>query len=125
MNIQKLDHVALICSDVNASKDWYMNVLGMEWVFQGQWNNNPYFLKLGDCYIALFQSSDEKNLASHIGPRIDHFAFRAETRVDYEEIKEELGKRGIPFSEQDHEISISIYLRDPDGIKVEITTYAH
>jgi catechol-2,3-dioxygenase len=34
-----------------------------------------------------------------------------------------LKKRAIPFEFQDHEISHSIYFRDPDGHRIEITTY--
>jgi len=32
-------------------------------------------------------------------------------------------ERGIKFEFQDHEISHSIYFRDPDGHALEITTY--
>ncbi len=35
----------------------------------------------------------------------------------------ELASRGIAFHFRDHEISHSIYFRDPDGIELEITTY--
>ena len=35
----------------------------------------------------------------------------------------ELKRRGIKFGFQDHEISHSIYFDDPDGHKLEITTY--
>jgi catechol-2,3-dioxygenase len=35
----------------------------------------------------------------------------------------DLTSRGIAFNFQDHEISHSIYFRDPDGHELEITTY--
>lgn len=34
-----------------------------------------------------------------------------------------LRERGIAFQFQDHEVSHSIYFSDPDGHRLEITTY--
>ena len=51
-----------------------------------------------------------------------HLAFRA-NRENFLAAQRELEKRGIEFEFQDHEISHSIYFRDPDGHALEITTY--
>ncbi len=51
-----------------------------------------------------------------------HFAFRAD-RENFLRAQDELKKRAIAFDFQDHEISHSIYFRDPDGHEIEITTY--
>jgi catechol 2,3-dioxygenase-like lactoylglutathione lyase family enzyme len=123
MKIQRLDHIALVCRDSKASREWYQRVFEMEWIYPGEWDDNPYFLKKGDALLALFQSGTDAAGIPAKGPRIDHFAFRAETRKDYEEVKAELEAKGVGFDEQDHGISFSIYLTDPDGIKVEVTTY--
>ncbi|MBK1876190.1 VOC family protein [Pelagicoccus mobilis] len=123
MKLSKLDHVALVCSDSKRSKKWYETVFEMEWIFRGKWDNNPYFLKKGGAQIALFQASPDSPTAPRKGPRIDHFAFGAETRADYEKVKESLSSKSVPFEEQDHEVALSIYLKDPDGITVEVTTY--
>src|SRR4029453_462076 len=74
--------------------------------------------------IALFplRNNDSKS-ASRTG-RIGmlHLAFRA-NRKNFLSAQEELKRRGIKFEFQDHEISHSIYFRDPDGHELEITTY--
>ena len=54
--------------------------------------------------------------------RILHFAFRAD-RENFLRAQDELKKRAIAFDFQNHEISHSIYFRDPDGHQIEITTY--
>jgi catechol 2,3-dioxygenase-like lactoylglutathione lyase family enzyme len=54
--------------------------------------------------------------------RMLHLAFRA-NRKNFLAAQEELKSRGIKFEFQDHEISHSIYFRDPDGHELEITTY--
>jgi len=51
-----------------------------------------------------------------------HLAFRAD-RENFRAVQQELKKRGIKFEFQDNEIAHSIYFRDPDGHKLEITTY--
>ena len=51
-----------------------------------------------------------------------HLAFRAD-RKSFLAAQEELKHHGITFEFQDHEISHSIYFRDPDGHELEITTY--
>jgi catechol-2,3-dioxygenase len=56
------------------------------------------------------------------GVRILHLALRA-NRKNFLAAQEELKQRGIQFEFQDHEISHSIYFSDPDGHKLEITTY--
>jgi catechol-2,3-dioxygenase len=51
-----------------------------------------------------------------------HLAFRAD-RKNFLIAQDELKRRGIKSEFQDHEISHSIYFRDPDGHELEITTY--
>jgi hypothetical protein len=51
-----------------------------------------------------------------------HFAMRT-NRQNFAAAQEELKRRGIQYEFQDHEISQSIYFRDPDGHELEITTY--
>jgi catechol-2,3-dioxygenase len=123
MKIQRLDHVAIISENSLESRKWYERIFEMEWICQGQWDDNPFFLKKGDALIAIFQKGTATSGLQANASGIDHFAFRAETWEDYEAIKRELESKGIEFNEQNHEISFSIYLKDPDGVKVEVTTY--
>jgi catechol-2,3-dioxygenase len=51
-----------------------------------------------------------------------HIAFRA-TAENYLNAKNKLRLLRIPYEEQDHVISESIYFEDPDGYQLEITTY--
>ena len=63
-----------------------------------------------------------RHRSSHRELRMLHLAFRA-NRENFLAAQRELEKRGIEFEFQDHEISHSIYFRDPDGHQLEITTY--
>ncbi|GHO67509.1 hypothetical protein KSC_064010 [Ktedonobacter sp. SOSP1-52] len=43
--------------------------------------------------------------------------------LNFERAQVELRERNIPFRFADHTIARSIYLSDPDGHRVELTTY--
>ena len=55
-------------------------------------------------------------------PVHDVIAFRVD-RPSFEAVQAHLTAQGIPFTFSDHDISHSIYFSDPDGHRLEITTY--
>ena len=124
MQLEGIDHVALAVRDVEQSAQWYIDVLGFERRYDGMWEGIPTFIGKGNTAIALFPMRDghPKSSARSSGIRMLHLAFRA-NRENFLSAQQELKKRGIKFEFQDHEISHSIYFRDPDGHQLEITTY--
>ena len=123
--IDTLDHVALSVRDLERSARWYADVLGFKRLHEGKWNGIPIFVGNDAAAVALFPASEEIGSASvdRAAVRTLHFAFRTD-RENFLRAQDELKKRAISFEFQDHEISHSIYFRDPDGHKIEITTYA-
>lgn len=123
--LEGLDHVALCVRDVERSADWYVDVLGFERRYQGMWDGVPVFVGLGKTALALFpQGSSQANPPPRTreSAGIVHLALRAD-RKNFAAAQRDLKSRGIAFQFTDHEISHSIYFRDPDGIELEITTY--
>jgi catechol 2,3-dioxygenase-like lactoylglutathione lyase family enzyme len=122
--IEALDHVALSVRDVERSARWYADVLGFKREHEGMWDGVPIFVGNGDAAIALFPVREKGRSTSRdrAAVRTIHFAFRAD-RENFRRAQNELKKRAIAFDFQDHEISHSIYFRDPDGHQIEITTY--
>jgi catechol 2,3-dioxygenase-like lactoylglutathione lyase family enzyme len=121
--LEGLDHVALAVRDIERSADWYVEVLGFERRFQGMWDGVPVFVARDKTAIALFPAgSDFANPLPRKPAGMLHLAMRA-NRKNFVAAQRDLTSRGIAFHFQDHEISHSIYFRDPDGIELEITTY--
>jgi catechol 2,3-dioxygenase-like lactoylglutathione lyase family enzyme len=124
MRLEGIDHVALAVRDIERSADWYVEVLGFERRYQEMWDGIPTFIGKGNTAIALFPADpNARSTSSTRGNiRMLHLAFRAD-RDGFVAAQQELKKCGIKFEFQDHEISHSIYFRDPDGHHLEITTY--
>ncbi len=124
MQLEGIDHVALAVRDVEEAAKWYADVLGFERRYEGMWDGIPTFIAKKNTAIALFpvREDDSKSSAPTGKTRMLHLAFRANMK-NFLGAQDELQKRGIKFEFQDHEISHSIYFRDPDGHHLEITTY--
>jgi catechol 2,3-dioxygenase-like lactoylglutathione lyase family enzyme len=123
MDLEQLDHVALTVADVERSMRWYRDVLGFE-KRHDEWDTEPAMMCIGSTCVALFESkrAESPPPAGHDMVALRHLAFRA-SREMFERAQVELGERGIEFSFMDHETAHSIYFADPDGHRLEITTY--
>ncbi len=123
-NLERIDHVAITVRDIGLASKWYMEVLGLERYYEEAWNGVPTMVGIGGTCIALFKAKGEN---PHSPPGSDtftmtHLAFKAD-RKNFEEAQRNLKEKGIDFEFEDHDISYSIYFKDPDGHRLEITTY--
>jgi catechol 2,3-dioxygenase-like lactoylglutathione lyase family enzyme len=123
-HLEGIDHVALAVRDVARSVAWYQRVLGLERRHADVWGDTPAIVGIGTTALALFAIA-----APHALPppgretvAMRHIAFRA-SRAGFTAMQTHLSALGIPFTSEDHQISHSIYFRDPDGHEIEVTTY--
>jgi catechol 2,3-dioxygenase-like lactoylglutathione lyase family enzyme len=117
---QGLDHVALSVRDLVASERWYREVLGLERAHADAWDV-PVFLVSEGSGLALFSARGDGE-SSEPAVRILHVAFRVD-RAGFEAAQQALREREIPIRLEDHGVSHSLYFRDPDGHRLELTTY--
>ena len=121
MKLEGIDHVAIATPDLAKTIDWYCQVLGFERLHADKWNGVPAFIGAGSTAIALFPTTEKSRRSPNGGPML-HLAFRT-GRAGFVKAQEDLKKRAIEFDFEDHGIAHSIYFRDPNGVKLEITTY--
>jgi catechol 2,3-dioxygenase-like lactoylglutathione lyase family enzyme len=124
MKLQHIDHVAITVSDLARSLAWYTDVLGLERRFEDEWGDVPTMVCAGETCVALFPSDvpNPQSVPVHETVSMRHFAFRVD-RENFEAAQARFRDRGIGFQSADHGIAQSVYISDPDGYRIEITTY--
>jgi catechol 2,3-dioxygenase-like lactoylglutathione lyase family enzyme len=121
--IEGFDHVAIAVRDLAASREWYARVLGLERRFEGNWGDVPSVMCVGDGCVALFPVDGEgKPAPGRDSLVMRHFAWRVD-RANFDRAQDRFRELGIEFEPADHGIARSVYISDPDGHRIEITTY--
>ncbi|RZS93364.1 VOC family protein [Aquimarina brevivitae] len=121
--IEFLDHVAIRVKDIKVSVEWYERVLGLKKYQLPAWGEVPIFMMSHKTGVALFpaQLQDEPLNSLSKNVKIDHFAFQV-TSKNFEKAKRKFEALDIAFELQDHHYFDSLYIKDPDGHTVELTT---
>lgn len=128
LQLEKVDHIAIICSDYPRSLAFYRDVLGLRLIdeeYRAERHSMLSRLALGERYLVeLFTFPDSPARPSYpeaCGLR--HLAFRV---PDIEEALAELDKMNVPH-EPLREIPSGgrcCFLHDPDGLPIELVEEA-
>ena len=128
--ISQIDHVHVTVADREIAAEWYEAVLGLE--------RDPHFARwAADRHGPLFMKTREGRTASSLfqrsggpGPGAGTIAFRVDAakfvlliRSLDGTLRNSSGSAIDAQSVVDHDLSLSVYLADPDGNPIEITTY--
>ena len=130
MPLIKLEHYLVLTDNIDATRDFYVDVLGMENGFRPPLGFPGHWVYIGDTpviHIAEWVTYTERSKArgvdvttraSGTGP-VDHIAFGAQ---DYDAVLDRIRKHEIPVLENNNPGNIvrQLYLFDPNGIKIEI-----
>lgn len=124
MKLDRIHHVAIIASNYEKSKEFYVEKLGFEILrenYREARNDYKLDLKLGDCEIELFGISNapkRPNYPEACGLR--HLAFKVDC---IEEVVAELNALGIetePIRWDEYTNSKATFFKDPDGLPLEL-----
>ncbi len=120
-----VDHLALICSDIDATVRFYTEVVKMRLVKVVTNRDEPtsthIFLDMGGGNMLAFFDFPEHGsdkVVRGIGA-MHHVALKAEPE-NYQSIVKTLQTRGLPHSIHGTELAGSVYFRDPDDILLEV-----
>lgn len=122
-----VDHLALICSDLEATIRFYTEVIGLRLTRIVQNRDEPtsthVFLNLGGGNQLAFFDFPEKGPARTVRGvgSMHHIALKAAPE-QMRALLTTLNERHIPYSMHGTAESGSVYVRDPDEILVELTT---
>jgi len=134
---QMLSHAAFISADTGATVDFYAGILGMELVaavlddaIPSTGEPIPYFhsfFRMGDgSTIAFFEAPELPPPSPDSHPAyatFRHFAMEVDSIAVVDEWAEWLRSKDIEvIGPVNHGIIYSVYFRDPDGNRLEITT---
>ena len=121
MKVQRLGHVVLRVRDLERSKRWYQDVMGLKFV--AEFPGRMAFLSASpdkSHELGLMQISPDAP-----GPEQDrvgmyHAGWQLESLDEMVNLKSRLEAKGVDVAGVgDHGISIGIYVRDPDGNELE------
>jgi glyoxylase I family protein len=124
-NGRGIHHAALICSDVEQTIDFYQGLLGFPLVEITENRDSPgsshFFFDLGnDTLLGFF---DFPGLGLEPGVEalggVQHIAISVPPDV-HAQLRAKLDEAGVPYDGPQRGIPESIYLRDPDGIGIEL-----
>lgn len=124
MDFNKIHHVAIICSDYEISKEFYVEKLGFEIIreiYREERQSYKLDLKLGESQIELFSFPNSPKRPSYpeaCGLR--HLAFEVN---DIEEAVKELKGKNIQVEEiriDEYTEKKFTFFNDPDGLPLEL-----
>jgi catechol-2,3-dioxygenase len=124
MPVTRLNHAVLYVRDVQATRDFYEQVLGFETLIwmpgQGAFFRAPG--STNDHDLAAFQVGADAgpSAAGHGTVGLYHLAWEVDTLDELERIGGLLQERGAMVGASDHVTTKSLYARDPDGIEFEV-----
>lgn len=131
MPLSHMEHFLLQTEDIEATKDWYVKVLGFRVGPSPDFKFPVYWLYLGDrdvLHITTGGKNVSENRKQYVGQEsdatrgsgvIDHIGFRT---TGLEEMIAHLTKLGIDFKERqvDDQGLYQLFLHDPNGVKIEL-----
>ncbi|NFS30450.1 VOC family protein [Clostridium botulinum] len=124
MNLNTIHHVAIIVSDYEKSKDFYVNKLGFNIIrenYRPDRGDYKLDLKLGDCELEIFGvENSPKRVSRPEACGLRHLAFKVEC---IEDIISELNEKGIetePIRIDEFTNKKMTFFLDPDGLPLEL-----
>ena len=120
----QIHHVAIIASDYERSKHFYVNILGMEGIrenYRAERQSYKLDLKVGTSEIELFSfpnSPERPSYPEACGLR--HLCFRVE---DIEQVVSYLNESGVQTQEirvDEYTQKRYVFFNDPDGLPLEL-----
>jgi catechol 2,3-dioxygenase-like lactoylglutathione lyase family enzyme len=128
MPLSHIEHYLVLCDEIDATRDWYRDVLGMQEGWHPDFGFPVYWMYLGGVDVVHIGRSAKhagENQKAYLGRlaqdagAIDHIAFRAK---GLKETMAHLRRHKVEFNERraNGQALYQLFMYDPNGIKVEL-----
>ena len=119
MPIDGFQHINIRSTDVDRTRDFYVQILGLEVGDRPPFATTCYWLYLGGQPIVHLVQRNPGDTAQTGSGNLDHVAFSG---VDLEATRAALEVAGVPFREAivPRDRTPQIFVVDPDGITLEL-----
>ena len=120
-----IHHLALICSDVETTVRFYQEVLGFPLVDvmenRDYAGSTHFFHDIGNGNLLAFFDFPGLGLGEAVETlgAVQHVAISVD-RANFEAIRDRLDAAGLPYLGPDRGLTNSIYVKDPDGVQIEL-----
>ena len=130
IQVQGVHHTTIVGSNRQSAIDFWEGMLGMPFVLEqpnlGKPDENHLYFDPGDGRLLTVFTNEERKDAARPAPResgcVEHLAFNV-SRATFTQVPARLSERGIEFIQRDRGFMDSIYLQDPNGMKIELACY--
>ena len=130
IQVQGVHHITLVGSTKQSAIDFWQGALGMPFIFEqpnlGKPDENHLYFDPGDGRLLTVFTNESRQDAGRAAPRevgcVEHIALNV-SRSTFMQAPARLRDRGIEFIQRDRGFMDSIYLQDPNGLKVELACY--
>lgn len=133
MPLENLNHVLVLTRDLEATHDFYVDVLGLEDGYRPPFPFNGHWICLGDrAVIHVAENRGYLDKRNHVRDgsagsatgSIDHIAFEATGLKDMIAALEKLGIAAGHRKVPDLDLH-QVFVRDPNGVLIELNYPAH
>ena len=130
LQVQGVHHITIVGSTKQSAVDFWQDTLGMPFVLEqpnlGKPDENHLYFDPGDGRLLTVFTNESLEDARRDAPRevgcVEHIAFNV-SRATFQQAPGRLQARGIDFIQRDRGFMDSIYLHDPNGLKVELACF--
>jgi catechol 2,3-dioxygenase-like lactoylglutathione lyase family enzyme len=131
MPLSHLEHALIQTADMEGTKNWYVDVLGMKVGPHPDFKVPVYWLYIGDTDVlhiaeggknvseARLKYAGQQSIDTYGSGVVDHLAFRCS---GLDEMIANLKQRKVAFKERqvDNQGLYQLFLIDPNGVKIEL-----
>ena len=124
MFLSKQHHIAIICSDWNRAKEFYVDKLGYEVireVYRAEFQDYLRMLRQGDTVLEIFVKPDyPERVTNPEAKGLRHLAFHVEKLEPAVQWLNDMGIQTEPIREDKANGGRFVFFKDPDGLPLEL-----